>query len=301
MCKNSLFFILLVTMLNSSSIYADTLTVDYIEGIVELKEESEWVELFPDDQIPSTSVIKLEESSFIELTNNDARFSLIQPGLYHMEKIIQESGKINSFGIDTILTQKMSAIMSDNDSNVDGESSMGVRGDAVEMEMEWMDDDILNDFLETGKAKIKEKKYEDAVYIFKEALNWADEEQEVLFFYYIAFAYNELGNYGIASSYIKNVHFEMDVPVYQDYIVLLGKLFICSFAYNEALNVFKNYLTHYENPALYTAQVVYYLSSICHMNLGNTDSAIDSLKKTKKINPSNEIGKLAEETLNSII
>lgn len=301
MCKKILFFVISLIILTSPAFNAEVLTVDYLNGMIELQEGSEWIELFIDDQISSTSVIKLSESSFIELINGNSRFSLIQPGVYHLETIINESAKINSYGIDTILTLKMSAIVSDDDSNVGGETAMGVRADEVEIEMEWMGDDILNDFLETGIARIMEKKYEDAIQIFEQAVDWADDEQAVLFFYYTALAYTELGNYGIASSYIKNVHFDMDMPAYQDYIVLLGKLLIFSIAYNEALSIFNNYLNHYDNPAPETAQVVYYLSSICHMNLGDNESAIFALNRAKKINPSNEIGKLAVEMLNSVI
>lgn len=279
------------------SLFAEGVIIDYIEGVVEKKEGAKWIELFEDDEIDIKSVIRLKNKSMAELSGDDISITLIQPGTYNLKDIIEKSRKTNSYGIDEIVSSKFAALIEDSGDKETEGSVMGVRAANIEEEVDFIGDDIIANIFRTAKKKIAEKDYNKAIALLKDAYDWANEDNENILLYYIGFCYAKLQKEALAFTYLRDVKNKPDMPFYADYVILYGSLLMKSFAYEEALALFLDYIRQVPQVKTLEYQDIYYLSALCYIHLNNTEKTIAYLKKAKDLISDSETGKKAVSLL----
>jgi len=290
----SIFFGMFVTGVLPLS--ADEFFIDYLEGNLEIKEGSKWIELNEDDSIDISAVLRLEKESMAELSGGNINITLIKPGTYVLEQIVKETQKAASYGIDDILSLKLAAI-ADDSSDDSGSASMGVRAANMDEELDFIGDEIIQNIFKVAKKRIEEGKFKDAISLLDEAYELGDLTIESILLYYIGYCYSNLGSEVQAISYLQDVDADSDVPFYSDYVILYGSLLMKSFAYSDALALFSDYIKNMEQSDSQEMQQVYYLASLCYIYTDDVDRAAVYLSKAEKINPESATGKKAQVLL----
>ena len=73
-----------------------------------------------------------------------------------------------------------------------------------------------------------------------------------------------------------------------------------SFAYDDALALFLNFIREIDRDDSFEYQSIYYLTALCYVQLNKMEDAVKFLKKTEKINSNTETGKKAASLLKNL-
>jgi tetratricopeptide (TPR) repeat protein len=175
---------------------------------------------------------------------------------------------------------------------------MGVRGAAADQgELTWIEEG--GEFMEKGKQLLKEGLFAEAIPVFKDGADWAlteDERSEYMF--YTAYAHSLKGDSAVALIMLEDMHPGQDASIFTDYVLLKGKLLIENLAFEDALDLFSEYLKHPDMGE--TTQVVYFLSAVCHQGLDNRARAQKYLQDAVKIDASSEYGRAAQRMMGNL-
>jgi len=232
----TVFFLAVVSFLT-----AQELTVDYLEGYLDLQEGGDWVELHMGDAIPRDATIRLDQDSLTELSGMNMSFTLTQPGVYLIEDLMASRQTMNSAGLGNLLSGKVATMFSERVSGPD--TVGGVRAAEVETgpSIDWMTSEAA-DMISQAKEMIGEGKYSDAMGKLEEAYDFAAEEyeeQEISF--YKGYIHTVNGKVGKALAEFSRIEPDPDQPYYDDLFLLKGKLLVDSFAFDEADEWFEHY------------------------------------------------------------
>lgn len=288
--------IVLLIIIAAIPLVADDLLVEYVEGILELKEGSSWVELYIGDTVPENGMIRLSDNGFAELSTRNVTVMLSDDGTYDTRSLLRSGQKIASWDIGGVVNSKLSKLLGPGQQ---GETAvMGVRGAAGDQEeLTWVEEG--EEFMEKGKELLAEGLFDEAIVAFKEGADWAlteDERSEYLF--YAAYAHSLKGDNALALIMLEDMALGSGSHIFTDYMLLKGKLLIENLAFADALDLFSLYLKHPDMGE--TTQVVYFLSAVCHQGLDNNTQAQKYLQDAIKINASSEYGKAAQRMIGSL-
>lgn len=292
MKKNIIVIVLLFTILFLST--AEDFLLVYSEGDVFEKENGTWYELFIGDMLSDTSTLKIGSNSMVEIDANGNTLLLNKPGTYKIGELISQTSKVSAWGNNPVFKKFLSG---DNARSSVQSAVMGVRGSATETDdVEWLSEDSM--IIDEAIVMIEDGFFEDAVDFLTEEMDFAFEEDLSDYNYYIGYSYYMLGASGRALSYLNRVESDYDTEYYPDFVVLKGSLLLESLAYNDALNLFNEFLRNDDFSG--TAQAVNYLSATALKGLGKDKDAEKKLQITVKMNPSSDIGRSADALLNNL-
>jgi hypothetical protein len=288
--------IILLMLITAIPLTAEDLQVEYIEGILELKEGSSWIELYIGDTVPENSLIRLSDNGFAELSTRNVTVTLSNDGTYDTQSLLRAGQKIASWNIGGVVNSKLSKLITPGQQ---GETAvMGVRGaEADQSELTWVEEG--GEFMERGKQLLAEGLFDEAIPMFKDGADWAlteDERAEYLF--YTAYAHSLRGDNAVALIMLEDMALGSHSPIFTDYVLLKGKLLIENLAFADALDLFSEYLRHPDMGE--TTQVVYFLSAVCHQGLDNKSQAEKLLQDAIKIDASSEYGRAAGRMMDSL-
>ena len=226
--KKSIFTLLFLAAVFVPALFGMDVSIDYIDGYLEIMEDGEWYDLYIGEVITDADTIRLDENSVAELSLPGTTLTLTQPGTYVIADLPEASGERRSSGFGSVLGNKLKSIVTEPEQ---GQTAvMGVRGSKSENELEWMSGDTA-ELLETGKDHLMEGKYAEAVGVFEEAYDFADmsEETEVLF--YLGYTNAMMGQIRLAVEALKFVEPDPEAEFFADLIILKGQLLHENFAY----------------------------------------------------------------------
>ena len=279
---------------------AEDFLIDYLEGELEKKEGSKWIELFETDTVESNAIIRLKSDSMVELSGKDLNITLIRPGTYNLEQITMDSKKSDSYGLDDIVSSKFAALSKDLEDEKSEGGVMGVRAAKIEDEVDFIGDEIIENLYIISRQKMKDGDYEGAISLLNDALEWGTDENESILLYYIGFCYNNLGFEALAISYLMDINIDQDMPFYPDYVFLFGSLLMKSYAHEDALALFLDYIGESTKDDSFEYQSIHYMTALCYIQLDNSKEAEKFLKKTEQINQNTETGKKAASLLRNL-
>jgi tetratricopeptide (TPR) repeat protein len=288
--------ILLYLTAASVSTSAEELTVEYLDGMLEIQEDSEWTELDIGDTIPEGSRLRLSDDGLAELSAGRITITLNQDGSYKTEELLEAGKKVASWNIGSVVNSKLKRLIAPDQQAQT--AVMGVRGAAQDdEELTWIDEG--EQYLQQGREFLLAEDYEAAAATFLEGADFLFddlERQEYLF--YAAYSYAQLGSNAQALSLLEEVVPEADVSYFVDYVLLAGKLLIESLAFEDALNLFDAYLSKPDGGE--TTQVVYFLSALCLQGLGNHREALKSLETAYEIDKDSIYGIAAQQMMTDL-
>jgi len=275
------------------SINARDLSVDYLDGYLEIQDGNNWNPIDIGDVVSENDIIRLSERGYAELIFQDIKITLDNDGVYEVVTLLNQVVKADKWGIKG---SSFAKLFRDDKVNSGQAAVMGVRGDPQdEEEITWVDDDI--EFLEEGKTLYYDGEFDKALSILNEGAEWFGSNYEEILFYRALCEYE--------SGMFKNMRdtlFEMDpepeTEFFGDYVLLKGNLFIESQDYIQAEELFDRYLNESEyNDA---EQMVYLLSAFCSLEQDELVLAKGKLKKSINIDPNSETGRKASDILGSL-
>ena len=275
---------------------AEDLLIEYVDGFLELKQGSGWVELYIGDTIPENSLIRLSDHGFAELSTRTITVTLSEAGTYETGSLLRSGQKIASWDIGSVVNSKLSKLVGPGQQ---GETAiMGVRGAAAdEGELTWVEEG--GEFMERGKQLLQEGLFDEAIPVFRDGADWAlTEEERSEYLFYAAYAHSLKGENALALIMLEDMQLGYGTMIFTDYVLLKGKLLIENLAFNDALDLFAEYLKHPDMGE--TTQVVYFLSALCHQSLDNTTRARQYLRDAVRIDADSEYGLAAQGMLGSL-
>lgn len=271
--------------------------VEYLEGILEVKEASNWATVEIGDTIPAESYLRLSDNGFTELSTGNITITLNVDGTYSTEELLRSGKVVASWKIGDLINSKLKKLISSGPTS--GKSAvMGVRGAAqTEQSLEWIDES--GEYLKEGKELLKKGNIEAAIATFLEGADYSfgeQERQEYLF--YAAYGYAERGSNALALKNLVEVSPEPDASYFMDFVLLKGRLLIENLAFKEALKLFDRYLDNAKEGEV--TQIVYFLSALCYQGLDNKQEALKNLKAAHAIDMKSEYGRAAKRMMDSL-
>ncbi|MBI9097965.1 MAG: hypothetical protein JEY91_05785 [Spirochaetaceae bacterium] len=274
-------------------ICARDLSIDYLDGYLEVESGGNWDTLDIGDIVSDGDTIRLTDDSYAELLMDNVKITLDKDGIYEVATLLDQLQKVDKWGIKG---SSFAKLFRDNEIDSRQSAVMGVRGDPQDEEtITWVDDDI--EFLEEGKTLYFKGDFSGAIQILEEGAEWYGSNYEEILFYKVLCEYE--------SGQIKKMRdtlFKMDPypesEYYGDYVLLKGNVLIESQNYIEAEELFDSYLSDSEKKD--EEQIVYLLSAFCSLELEEMDFARRKLEKAISIDPHSETGRKASEILSNL-
>ncbi len=290
--------LILVMFAITATLSALDLSVDYVEGYVDIKDGSEWVALFIGDTISSESIIRLDEDSLAEISGPGVRLTLTKDGVYEVSKLVGARNEQSRIGLASIIGKKVSSVFEEKEDK--GQTAvMGVRGAKSENELDWMMGDTA-ELLESGKGQLKNNELEEARATFEEAFDFAeiDEENEVLF--YLGYTSYLMGSAREALGYFNDM-FDISpkAEFFPNLLLLKAQLLAETFAFEEALEWLDSNMDAVEL-APDNRQTAYLIEGLSYKELENASGAREALQKAVSIDPSSEAGQAANRLIQSL-
>ncbi len=293
--KKPLFIGLLFAAVLITPVFSIDISVDYLDGYLDVSEGGQWYGLYIGDVITDADTVRLDKNSVAELSLPGTKLTLTRPGVYVLADLIQASGERRSLGIASVIGSKIKTIVEEPKQTQT--AVMGVRGAKSETELEWMSGDTA-ELLDAGKKYLAEGNYADAVGVFQEAYDFADPSEETEVSFYLGFTNAMMGQTRLAAEALKNVEPDPSADYFADLVLLKGQLLTETFAYEEAVEWLNTYSPKIkDNSAM---QMSLLLTGIGYKGVGNTAKAKQSLEKAVSLGASSDAGKAAQNLMNEL-
>ncbi len=268
-------------------------SLDYLEGVLEMKEGSSWVELYIGDEIPANAVIRLSYDGYAEILVDDAMITLIDDGNYNMREL---TGSVSGLS-GTSLDLKKKLTLNTEYEKWQQEATMGVRGaEQSTFDMSTGMEDAFT-YLNAGLELLAEEQYEDALVNFSEGWDFFEDENCLLF---AAVCYDALGKKGDYARSLRQISGDnIDEEFLATYGIRKGELLIRSLAYDEALGLLAEAV---KSPSASSEdlQKIQYLMGQGYAGAGNKGQAKKAFEASRSIDPSSDTGRMAGEALNAL-
>jgi len=301
--KNShvVWILLVLLVCVSISVSAADLTIEYLDGYLDIKTSSGWEELYTGDSIPDTAVLRLDADSVAELSGPSSDVTLTKEGIYEIRKLLSASSSMASVGLGNLIAGKLGSIVKDN--NLEPSAVGGVRAAEVDTgdDLEWISSETA-ELIETGKNLLAQNKADEALGIFEEALDFADFDEEPEVYFYLGYTYTVLGSPSSALENLNEVNQDPSYDFYDDLVLLRGQLLIETFDYEEAVSWLEEYQKKNSGSigSTETIQTAYLLSSFAYSGLGNTTKAKGALNQVISIDSSSDTAEAARKLLGNM-
>ena len=281
----------------SGALSAEDLTVEYLEGWVDVRSGGTWREVSIGDTVGPSAALRLEEDSLIELSRHNAELTLTGPGTYDVAKVLRGYSARERSGYEGLLAEKLRTIL--RGKRNEGEQTVvgGVRGDTVDdTELGWVEDDG-GGYITAGREALGREEYELALQLFREAYDYVygpEAEREVLFHLALTETFRE--DRASALSYLQDVSFASGDELYDDYALLKAKLLIDTFDYRGAADFLRGYIESFDAEPPEEAQTAYFLLGIAYNALDDS-RASEAFSRAAEIDRTGDIGKAAASFL----
>ncbi len=293
--KKICFLAFVLVVASVAPILGIDISVDYVDGYLDIQEDGEWYELYMGDVISDGDTIRLDENSIAELSLPGNKLTLTRPGVYVVADLLEASGEQRSIGIASVIGSKIRTLVKEPEQNQT--AVMGVRGSKSENELEWMSGDT-SELLETGIEYLADGEYAEAAGVFEEAYDFADptEESEVLF--YLSYTNLLMGQTRLAVQALEYAEPDPSQEFFEDLVLLKGQLLTETFAHEEAIEWLDEYSSDIKTSG--ALQMSLLLSGVNYRGLGNTSMARQSLEEALAIDSSSDAGQAAENLLKNL-
>ncbi len=291
--------ILLIAFLLLSTqivVTAEELLVEFLDGILEVRVGSDWIEADVGDMILADALLRLSEDGFAELSLNSTSIIMSKGGTYKAKDLLNSSRELASWNMASLVNSKLKGLSSGQERT--DLSAMGVRGAAQEEnDIKWVDE--AEEYLTKGKESLEKGLYDEAIELFFEGADYAigeEEQQEYLF--YAALGYSSKGDDARALKTLRDIEPNEKAGFFADFVLLKGKLLMENLSFEEARALFERYLENaYKGE---TAQIVYLLSALCHKSMNDREGALKNLQEAYSIDSGSEYGKTAKQLMESL-
>lgn len=288
--KKTLGFALIFVFLLAASAFAQSYSVTYSDGTVELKTIKGWSAISIGDTVPANASVRVSGSGSLELTRGKARITILKDGTYDVASLARASEKSGAGGVGATIAQKIQSLTTDKSKTT---TVGGVRAaEQGQQSVTWAEesDEVRSEVA----ALIAEKKYLDAVKTLNSALKDTSSQADAEEFRYLTgVAYYGAGRPAKAYRALSKVSADPGAQWYANYILLKAQLLVDSSDFSSALSLLRPFVS--ANPAGESAQLAYLLTYYCQKGLGNAADAKAALEAGYQIDPATDTAKLIDQ------
>lgn len=290
--------ILLMLLAAAGPSYTASVTVEYVDGSVEIISGTRSYIARIGDSVPEEAVVRVGRNSIAELSKGDVVLKLTESGSYVVGDLVKYAAELSGLGFEDYLVRKLTRLFK-KDEAADTTTAMGVRADENEQgEITWMGWDEGADLLDQAEEFLVDRQYDEALTLLYEALDYVDIDSEGRCLFYIGSCLYLQGDTLTALAYLAQAIPDPDEDFYSNMVVLKGKLLVESFSFRKALKWLE--IHRIEETDLDSVQIVELLQGFSFRGLGDYDSAAIHLMKAHSANPDSETGRLAAEIRDSL-
>jgi tetratricopeptide (TPR) repeat protein len=270
----------------AAAAFAQSLTVEYLDGTIELKTSKGWSALSIGDQVAVNGSIRVSQGGSVEFSLGKMRLSILKDGTYDISQLTKASEAGGDQGLGAAIAQKLRSL---SQGRQGGSTTGGARGAEQDRgNILWADDSEtsgqqISDLLSNGR-------YAEAIPVINKAVS---EEtgfaQKQEYHYYLASAYFALGESARAYRAISQTAPDAAAGYYPNYVLLKASILLDGGAYTDALALLGVFLG--SNPQTSYAQTAYLISALCSRGLGDQKTAKDALTKGLALDPNSDAAK----------
>ena len=283
------FLLYLALLLLCSVLSAEEAVLVYVDGEVEADDGSDWIWMDIGDSVPLSVSVRLEDGTNAEFVLGDTTLTLTKGGTYRLDELFETSKRLSSWGLGTLVASKTRTLVGGR-AQEGPEAVAGVRGASAETEVDWLGGEEA-ELVDAGRELLSDGDYEAAVFVFEEAFDISAEENEELILYYLGLAFALMGDRVQALDYLSEIDIVPSQIFYADAVLLKGQLLMETFALEEALELFAEYLENEPNGS--SSQAVYYLAGLCYKSVDDHAASLQLLQKAIEADPDSEIAEIA--------
>jgi tetratricopeptide (TPR) repeat protein len=264
--------------------FSQALTIDYLDGTVELKTARGWSGLSIGDQVAADATIRIARGGVIELSTGTQRLSIVKEGTYVLSTLIKASDTAATRGLGAQIAQKLRSLTTEQQATG---TTGGVRAGEVGTRetMEYVDE--YTEYRDKVRKYFASGDYAGAIPTLQSAVAesiGSDEQAE--FSYQLAVAYYETARTAQAYRVISKISPSTSTDYYPDFIILKAQVLVDSLAYQDALSVLTPFLA--SKPGTGYAQLAYLLTAQASRGMGDEKAAKDALAKGFALDPASE-------------
>jgi TolA-binding protein len=276
----------------TAAVFAQTFTVNYLDGTVELQQTKGWKALAIGDQVAADATIRVSDNGSVELQRGKTKVTLLKDGTYQMAVLAKSADKAGSSGVGTAVTQKLQALVTEKPkSNTAGGARGAEQGTGT---MTWVDES--EEVRTRVQTMLDNQKYSEAANALKDALDEATSDSDTSELkYLLGVAYYGAGQPARAYKALSTVDASPNTTWYARFIILKAQVFVDTANYKDAVALLSPFISTY--PTGDATQVAYLLSGMSQKGLGDAAAAKTAFDAGLKMNPASDTAKLIQEQM----
>jgi tetratricopeptide (TPR) repeat protein len=292
-------FLILFALLPS---VAQNVTIDYIDGFLDVMERGSWVEAYIGDTLSASDSVRLDEDSYAELSGRNLNLTLTSPGIYRISELISAAGEGNSLGVGNLVAGKLSLMLQGGSSQVQSAVG-GVRAsEAVAApKLDWMGSDTA-ELIKEAQDALRENRFDSAQALLEEAYDLAlDDQEESEALFYLGWTLYQKGETAEALKRLTTVQPDSYSSTYHSHFLITGNILVSTFAYDEAIAWFNDYdpsAAAFQDTE--AEQAIYLLYGMAFKQKGQSTQAREVLQKSLDLNPSGDTAAAARTLLDEL-
>jgi tetratricopeptide (TPR) repeat protein len=289
--KKVLGIVPILVIVSSAAAFAQSYSVTYSDGAVEIKTSEGWSDLSIGDPVAATASVRVSQNGSLELARGSARITILKDGTYDIASLARAAQRSGAAGAGAEIAQKLQSLTTDRPRTT---TAAGVRAEeqGSQPAVTWADE---SDEVRSEVASLlAEKKYLEAVKELQKALDESPsptDEQELTYLEGVAFY--GAGQRVRAFKALSRVSADPGVPWYPRYVLLKAQLLVDSLDFPGALDILQRFVS--ANPSGEQAQLAWLLTYYCKRGLGDAEAARAALEAGYQLDPSSETAKLIDQ------
>lgn len=170
--------ILIMLVIGISGLTGQSLTVEYVDGYLDILDGGSWSEVYIGDTLTPEDTIRLDSDSFAELRGSGLSLTLTEAGTYRITDLLNANAEGAALGLGNMVAGKLAQLLQ-NEGPQTQSAVGGVRAAEAEAEpkLDWMGSDTA-ELIEESRAAIAEGRLDSALKLLEEAYDLALDEQE---------------------------------------------------------------------------------------------------------------------------
>jgi hypothetical protein len=292
MSSRSIKVFLTVLLCLSTSLFAGTWTVDYLDGSLEVSRDGRWQEAAIGDRLEDSDQVRVGRATVAELSSAAGPATLSAPGVYKLSDLSQGPAATAGSSMRSIVAKRLSRLSGiRTGASTSDAAVMGVRGAAADKPtaVEWVAED--EEQFKKGRALMESGRYAEAALLFVDSARIAIGDDRAAAYYYAAYSYALQDRNAQALKCLAEVPVLERLPFYTELVLLKGRLLAASGSFAPSLDLLDAYLR--AQPRGESAQEVLLLSALCLQGLKDPSAARSRLEEALALNPDSEAGHMA--------
>lgn len=275
--------------------FAQTFTVGYLDGTVELQTAKGWGTVAIGDKVPADATVRISETGSLELVRVGTRITLLKDGVYSVAGLSAAARTGGSGGVGAAIAQKLQTLVTEKPK---ANAAGGVRGaEQGSAAVTWVDEN--DETRARAQALLDKHQYLEAVSLLNDSLRDAGSDEDTAeFTCLLGVAYYGQGQVAKTFRTLAKVTPQPGAPWYARYVILKAQVLYDTGGYRDALDLLTRFIADY--PGGEAAQAAYLLSGLSQKGLGNLSAAKAALDAGFQLNPGTDTARLIEQQRSSL-